>query len=82
MQPNPWPAEMVLEYDNYKAADDSHGAASSRYRRERNRREEEVSTLTYTTGRQVRPFQSKSLLFSSKLGPPSNLGEQNSFTPR
>ena len=52
-QPNPWPPELVLEYDNYKAADRTHGAASSRYRRERRRREAEVTALKRTTGRQT-----------------------------
>ena len=53
MQPNPWPPELVLEYDNYKAADRSHGAASSRYTRERQRRQAEVTELGWTTGRQT-----------------------------
>ena len=44
---------MVLEYDNYKAADALHGAASSRYRRERAQREAEVNALSWTGGRQT-----------------------------
>ena len=41
---------MVLEYDNYKAADVSSGAASSRYRRERKQREVEADALPWTAG--------------------------------
>lgn len=53
MQPNPWPPDLVLEHASYKAADDSHGAASSRYRRERKRREAEVKARTWTSGRKT-----------------------------
>lgn len=51
MQPNPWPPELVLEHANYKAADSLHGAASTRYRRERGPRESEVTELSWTSGR-------------------------------
>ena len=44
---------MVLEYEDYKAADRTHGAASSRYKRERRRREAEVTARTFTTGRET-----------------------------
>ena len=44
---------MVLEYDNYKAADVSSGAASSRYRRERERRVTDANAVNWTTGRQT-----------------------------
>ena len=53
MQPNPWPPELVLEHANYKAADDLHGAASSRYRQERRRREAEVEAGNWTAGKQT-----------------------------
>ena len=53
MQPNPWPPELVLEYDNYKAADAIHGAASTRYWRERGLREAEVRALPRTTGKET-----------------------------
>lgn len=53
MQPNPWPPELTVEYNNYKAADRIHGAASSRYRRERSLREAEARALPRTTGKET-----------------------------
>ena len=52
-QPNPWPPELTLEYDNYKAADRSHSAARTRYRRERSRREQETNAPEWPMGRQT-----------------------------
>ena len=44
---------MVVEYDEYKAADASAGHASTRYWQLRDQREAEVNALSWTSGMQT-----------------------------